>query len=60
MPASLRPYAKAVYPFLLTVSAVLIQWAITGELNRPELVTAITGASSALISFVVRNEPPAP
>lgn len=55
MPARLRPYAKAVYPFLLTIVAVLGQWAITGELNRPELVTAITGALSALVTLTVPN-----
>jgi hypothetical protein len=57
MPPSLRPYAKAVVPFLLTVAAVLIQWAVTGELNRPELATALTGGLAALTAFLVPNEP---
>lgn len=60
MPESLRPYAKAIYPFLLTIVAVLGQWAVTGQLDRPELVTAVTGALSALVTFWVRNEPAVP
>jgi hypothetical protein len=40
----------ACLPAIGTVVAVLLQWVITGELNRPELVTAITGASASMFA----------
>ena len=57
MPASLRPYAKSVAPFVLTLIAAAGQWIGTGEFDRAEFATAITGALAALVSYTVRNEP---
>lgn len=37
-------------PAITTLAAVLIQWAITGEFNRPELTTAVVGVASSLLS----------
>jgi hypothetical protein len=42
----------AVLPSIGTVLAILIQWVVTGELNRPELVTALVGFSGALLSVI--------
>lgn len=36
-----------VIPALGTVAAVLVQWAVTGEYDRAELVTSLVGLSSA-------------
>jgi hypothetical protein len=55
LPDRFQPYAKAVVPFVLTIIAVVGQWAATGELDRAELVTAVTGALSALVTFAVPN-----
>lgn len=57
MPASLRPYAKAVLPFALTLIAVIGQVIATGEFDRAEFATALTGALAALVTYSVRNEP---
>lgn len=53
---ALRPYLKAVAPALLTVTAVAVQWIVTGEYDRAELVTTITGLASATLTYFVRNE----
>lgn len=58
VPARFQPVAKAVVPFVLTVIAVLGQWAATGEFDRVELVTAITGAASAVVTFLTPNTNP--
>jgi hypothetical protein len=57
MPASLRPYAKSVLPFVLTLLAVLAQVIATGEFDRAEFATAFTGALAALVAYAVENEP---
>jgi hypothetical protein len=36
---------------------VAIQWAVTGEFDRAELVTALTGLSAAVITYLVPNAP---
>lgn len=40
----------AVIPAAGSLIAVAIQWAVTGELDRAELVTALTGFSAALLA----------
>jgi hypothetical protein len=35
-----------------TLVALAIQWAITGEFDRAELVTTLTGLGSALVAFL--------
>lgn len=39
-----------VLPAVGTILAVLITWGVTGELDRAELVIALTGFSSALVA----------
>lgn len=57
LPKPLQPYAKAAVPFVASLLAVAVQWAVTGEYDRAELVTQITGLGSALLSLLVPNEP---
>lgn len=53
-------FAKAIAPAVGTVIAVVIQIAATGEFDRAELVTAITGLAAALASYLVPNAQPMP
>lgn len=55
LPKSLQPYAKAIAPFTLTLVAIAIQWAVTGEYDRAELTTTLTGLSAALLTYLVPN-----
>jgi hypothetical protein len=55
LPASLRPFAKSVFPALFTIVAVGVQYASTGAFDKPELATAITGLSAALVTFLTTN-----
>lgn len=59
LPASLRPYAKAVVPGLLTIAAVLIEWAIGGfdAFDRVQFWTAVIGLGSAFYATVIANAP---
>lgn len=52
----MKPYMKAVAPALMTVVAVLIQVIVTGEYDRAELTTTLTGLAAATLSYFVRNE----
>jgi hypothetical protein len=54
---AIRPYLKAVLPALLTLIAVLVQWGVTGAFDKAELVTAITGFTASLLTFLAKNEP---
>lgn len=40
----------AALPALATLAAVLVQWVVTGEFNKPELTTAIVGVVSSALS----------
>jgi VIT1/CCC1 family predicted Fe2+/Mn2+ transporter len=51
-------YAKAIVPAVATILAVAIQWAVTGEFDRAELATALTGLLAAVVTYVVPNTPP--
>jgi hypothetical protein len=55
LPPPLRPFAKAVLPALGTLIAVGVQTLSTGSLDKPELSTAITGMSAALVAFLATN-----
>lgn len=57
LPPSLRPRAKAAWPMIGTAIGVAVQWAVTGEFDRAELVTAITGAAAAVLTYEVPNKP---
>ena len=58
LPPSLRPFAKAVIPALGTLIAVGIQYLSTGEFDRAEMTTAVTGLSTALVAFLATNHSP--
>lgn len=55
LPAGLQPLAKAVWPAIGTLAAVAVQWIATGEFDRAELTTAITGLVAALVTYGVPN-----
>ncbi len=55
MPASLRPFAKAVTPAVLTVIVVLLEWLSSGTFDETEIATAIAGLLSAILAYAVRN-----
>lgn len=55
LPLKARPLAKALWPAILTCTAVAVQWIITGEFDRAELVTTLTGLPSAILVFLVPN-----
>lgn len=60
LPASIQPYAKAFLPFIGTLIAIGVQYAVTGEYDRAEFVTTITGFGSTLVTFLFPNIPPGP
>lgn len=53
------PFLKAIAPALLTVVAILIQVGVTGEFDRAELVTALTGFAASIVAYIAPNAPPA-
>jgi hypothetical protein len=55
LPEALQPYAKAAYPFALTLAAILVQVIVTGEYDKAELTTTLTGLLAALVTLVVPN-----
>lgn len=55
LPESLRPYAKAVAPALVTLIAIVGQVIATGEFDRAEFATAVTGALTSLLAYAVPN-----
>lgn len=57
---NLKPYLKAIVPFVATILAVALQWAVTGEFDRAEMVTAITGLLASAVTYLVPNAPVVP
>lgn len=58
LPLKLQPYAKAVYPFVTTILAVVVTAIITKEpIDAPTLSVAITGLVSTLLTFLAPNVP---
>jgi hypothetical protein len=51
----LRPYAKAIGPFVVSLVAVAVQWLATGTYDQAELNTQLTGIVCALISYWLPN-----
>lgn len=60
LPASLQPFAKAIYPALSTVIAVVVEWISTGVYNQMELTTSIAGLASAVLVYLIPNRNAAP
>lgn len=58
LPVKLQPLAKALFPFVGTILAVAVQFFVTGEFDKAELVTTLTGISAAVITFLFPNIPP--
>lgn len=53
-----RRYAKAVVPGVATGIAIAVQWIVTGEFDRAELVTTLTGIGTTLLAYSTPNVPP--
>lgn len=56
LPAPWRPYAKAILPSLVALASVGLQWALTGDLDKAALNTALTAFAMVLITFVAPNK----
>lgn len=55
LPVKLQDRAKAIYPALGTLVATGAHWASTGEFDRVELVTIVTGMVASLLTYSVPN-----
>ena len=53
---AVRPYLKAVLPFVLSLGAVAVQWVVTGTYDEAELATQLTGLFGALVTYAAKNE----
>jgi hypothetical protein len=49
---------KALVPALLGIIAVITEWIASGEFNEPETRTAIATLVTAVLVYLVKNEPP--
>lgn len=47
---------KALLPFVGTLLAVGIQYGVTGEFDKAEVATALTGISASLVTLLVPND----
>lgn len=55
LPAELQPYAKAVYPGIITIAGTLYAAVQTGVLDTVTILTAVGGMAYTLITFGVPN-----
>lgn len=46
-----HPLAKAIVPAVLTILVVLVQLLLTDDGSKPELITAIVGLGSAVLTY---------
>lgn len=51
-----KSFLKSLVPFVGTLVAVGAQYLVTGEFDKAELATALTGLSASLIAFLVPND----
>lgn len=51
------PFAKALAPLMMSLVAVLTQWATTGTYDSAELATTLTGLVGAVVTYAVPNTP---
>jgi len=58
LPARAQPYAKALVPAVGTMLAVGVQYVATGELDRAELTTALTGFGTTIATLLTPNRQP--
>lgn len=58
LPDSLKPFAKAIAPAVLTLVAVLVDWLVQGTFDRQTAAIAITGLAAAVITYFVPNSLP--
>lgn len=56
LPVKYRDRAKSIYPAIGTLVATGTQWVSTGEFDRAELVTIITGMAASLLTYSVPNK----
>ena len=50
----ISPKAKlaGLLPAISAILAITVQWAVTGEYDRAELVTSLTGLASSAVAFL--------
>jgi hypothetical protein len=51
-----KAFLKSLVPFVGTLVAVGAQYLVSGEFDKAELVTALTGISAAIVTFLVPND----
>jgi hypothetical protein len=56
LPQSLRGYAKAIVPLVAALIAALVQYLNTGTFDDAAMATAVTGASTALLTALTSNQ----
>ncbi len=49
---------KAITPAVLAIIAVVTQWIASGNLDFPELRTALAGLVTAFFVWLIPNDPP--
>jgi hypothetical protein len=47
---------KSLVPFVCTLLAVGIQYGVTGEFDKAEVATAITGIGASLVTLLTPND----
>jgi len=57
LPPRFRPAAKTIVAAALTVAIVAVQWLVTGELDRAELASGLTGLVTTLFVYGTPNLP---
>lgn len=56
LPPRLRPYAKAIYPFVAAIATALVNHAFGDPLDVSSLKVAVGGLVLAVLSFGVSND----
>lgn len=51
-----KAFLKSLVPFVGTLVAVGLQYAVTGEFDKAEVATAVTGVAASLVTFLVPND----
>lgn len=59
LPAKLRPYAKAIYPFVANLVFAGVAYLSTGTYDTNDLRVNVLGLIGVLLTFLVPNKPAA-
>lgn len=57
MMSNLKPYLKAIVPFVGTLVAIGVQVLVTGQFDKAEVATAVTGILASAVTYFVPNTP---